>query len=147
MVETKTPSVRRPENGPATEGSKPVQPSADPANRGKTYIADEVVSVITRMAAEQVEGIHSIGEPSLRNFIGRSRHVGVEAEVGLKEAAADIEVIVEFGYPIKDVAQTLRKHVIETVEQMTGRRVVELNVHVVDVHVPKVERRTRRQLE
>jgi len=124
--------------------------AASPRERGKTFIADEVVSVIARIAAEQIEGIHSIGEPSLRNIISRmGRHHGVDAEVGMKEAAADIEVVIDFGYPIRDVAQDLREHVIETVEQMTGRRVVEVNIHVVDVFVPKMEqpRSPRRQLE
>lgn len=152
MDEASTSRVpaRPADNGPAiAKGTNLRTRTADDSNeRGKTYIADEVVSVIARLAAEQVEGIHSLGEPSLRNLMSRlGRHHGVEAEVGMKEAAVDIEVIVEFGYPIKDVAQTLRRHVIETIEQMTGRRVVEVDVHVVDVHVPKPERRTRRNLE
>lgn len=141
--------VRSSDNGPPTKAASLRTRTADDADeRGKTYISDEVVSVIARMAAEQVEGIHSLGEPSLRNLISRlGRHHGVEAEVGMKEAAVDVDVVVEFGYPIKDVAQTLRRHVIDTVEQMTGRRVVEVDVHVVDVFIPKPERRTRRNLE
>jgi uncharacterized alkaline shock family protein YloU len=115
--------------------------------RGKTYIADEVVSVIARIAAEQVEGIHRIGEPSLRSFIpSLVRHHGVDAEVGLREAAADVEVVVEYGYPIRDVADAIRASVIDSVEHMTGNRVVEVNVHVVDVHVPRIEPKSRREL-
>lgn len=136
-------------NGPTPQATALKSRTADDVDeRGRTFISDEVVSVITRIAVEQVEGIHSIGEPSLRNLISRlGRSHGVEAEVGMKEAAVDVEVVVEFGYPIKEVAQTLRRHVIETIESMTGRRVVEVDVHVVDVFIPKVERRTRRNLE
>ena len=77
---------------------------------------------------------------------GGSRHRGVEAEVGLEEAAVDIEIIVDFGHPIRQVAERMREHVIETVERMTGCRMVEVDIHVVDVNLPKVDRRPRRQL-
>ena len=120
----------------------------DSDSRGKTYIADEVVSVIARLAAEQVEGVHHLGESSLKGMIARmGRTRGIESEVGLTEAAVDIEVVVKFGYPIKQVAEVLRSQVIDSVEFMTGRKVVEVNIYVVDVHIPKVEKRTKRQLE
>jgi uncharacterized alkaline shock family protein YloU len=119
-----------------------------PRHRGKTFISDEVVSVIARLAAEQVEGIHQIGLSSFRSMLSRfGRHRGVESEVGLKEAAIDIDVTVIFGYPIRELAQELREVIIDSVERMTGRQVVEVNINVNDVHVPGREQRTRRQLE
>lgn len=118
--------------------------------RGKTHIADEVVSVIARIAAEEVDGVHQIGDSSLRGVFSRlGRHAGIESEVGFKEAAVDVDVIVEYGYPIHEVAETLRQQIIHNVEFMTGRHVVEVNVSVVDVHVPKVtvEKKPARRLE
>lgn len=129
-------------------GASSPQSAMASGERGKTYIADEVISIIARIAAEQVEGVHQIGDSNLRGMIARlGRSKGVESEVGLKEAAVDIEVVVEYGYPIKQVAETLRNQIIENVEIMTGRKVIEVNVHVVDVYIPKVEKRTKRQLE
>lgn len=124
-------------------------PAGGNDGRGKTTISDEVVSVIARIAAEEVEGVHQIGSSSLRGVFSRGRHVGVEAEVGLKEAAVDVDLIVTYGYPIPTIAETLRRQIIEQVEFMTGRRVVEVNVNVVDVHLPKAEasKAQRRQLE
>lgn len=117
-------------------------------NRGKTHIADEVVSVIARIAAEEVEGVHQLGESSLRGVFSRmGRHAGIASEVGLKEAAIDVEIVVEYGFPIARVADTLRKVIIESVEFMTGRRVVEVNVNVIDVFVPKSEIQKKRNLE
>lgn len=121
-----------------------------PRTRGHTYIEDDVVSVIARIAAEQVEGVYQIGSSNLRGMIARlGRHGGVDSEIGLKEAAVDIELVVEFGYPIREVTEELREQVITTVEKTTGRKVVEVNIWVVDVHVPRVETHTRarRQLE
>ena len=89
-----------------------------------------------------------MGESSLRAmFSGFRRHQGVDAEVGMKEAAVDVEIIVEFGYPIRAVSRKLRQEIIESVERMAGRSVVEVNVYVIDVHVSKPERRRRRELE
>lgn len=135
------------------EGTQGTQGKAPPAkrpdaDRGKTYISDDVVSVIARIAAEQVDGVHQLGESSLRGMfarLGRSR--GIESEVGLKEAAVDVEIVVEYGFPIREVAANLRRTIIESVEFMTGRKVVEVNVHVVDVYIPKIENRSKRQLE
>jgi uncharacterized alkaline shock family protein YloU len=116
--------------------------------RGRTFISDEVVSIIARRAAEQTEGVHQVGESSLRAVFSRfGRHHGVEAEVGLKEAAVDVEIVVEFGHPIRDVAQSLREAVIDAIESMTGRSVVEVDIHVADIFVPEVRARPRRQLE
>jgi len=132
----------------------PPSPSAVPAEdgerrqRGKTFIEDDVVSVIARVATEEVPGVHRIGESSLRAIVSRlGRHHGVDSEVGLREAAVDVEIVVEFGHSIREVAEEIRERVIEAVESMTGRRVVEVNIFVVDVHLPKLERKSRRQLE
>lgn len=118
-----------------------------PRFRGKTFIADDVVSIIARHAAERIEGIFSIGESNFRSLLSRlGRHHGVESEVGLREAAVDLEIVVEFGYPIRELAEELRAEVINTVEQMTGRRVVEVDVSVIDVHLPGAETKRKREL-
>lgn len=132
--------------GGKPEGAAPAE-REEPRHRGKTYIADEVVSVIARLAAEQVDGIHQIGLSNFRSMFSRGRGRGVESEVGLKEAAIDIDVTVIFGHPIRELAQELRESVIESVERMTGRHVVEVNINVNDVHVPGREQKSRRQLE
>jgi uncharacterized alkaline shock family protein YloU len=117
--------------------------------RGKTYIEDDVISVIARIAAEQVPGVHRIGDSSLRSLLSRfGRHHGVDAETGLKEAAADLEIVVEFGYAIREVTEQMRERVIEAVEAMAGRRMVEVNIFVVDIHVPRSSAsKQRRELE
>jgi uncharacterized alkaline shock family protein YloU len=114
--------------------------------RGKTVIADEVVSVIARIAAEQVEGVHQLGDSNLRGVFSRlGRHGGIESEVGQKEAAIDVDVVVEYGVPITKVANTLRKQIIDTVEYMTGRNVVEVNINVVDVYIPRAQTETKQK--
>lgn len=124
------------------------KPGKEDAPKGKTTIADDVVSVIARIAAEQVEGVHQIGNPSLRGVFSRlGRHGGIDSEVGLKEAAVDVDLVVEFGYPITQVADALRRQIIESVEYMTGRKVVEVNINVMDVYIAKTEKSQKRNLE
>jgi uncharacterized alkaline shock family protein YloU len=60
----------------------------------------------------------------------------VSVEVGERQAAVDLDVIVEFGVSIADLAQSIRRNVISAVEGMTGLEVTEVNVNVNDIHLP-----------
>jgi uncharacterized alkaline shock family protein YloU len=114
--------------------------------RGKTFIEDDVLAIIARTSAEQVKGVYQLGESSLRGMLSRmGRSAGVAAESGLKEAAIDVEIVVELGYSIREVAEEIRECVIETIELMTDRLVVEVNIFVVDIHVPKRETKQHRR--
>ena len=61
---------------------------------------------------------------------------GVSVEVGEKQAAVDINVVVEYGVSIADLAKAVRRNVISALERMTGLEVVEVNISVDDVHLP-----------
>jgi uncharacterized alkaline shock family protein YloU len=119
-----------------------------PESRGRTVIADSVVAQIAGMAAREVPGIHSLGAGMSRAIGAMRDHVpgggsnlsrGVKVEVGERQAAVDLDVVVEYGVAILDIAVTTREHVISEVERMTGLEVVEVNISVVDVHLPQDE--------
>ncbi len=134
------------EKAATTNKPVPVKSHKKEEPRGKTFIADDVVSVIARIAAESVEGVHQLGDSNLRGVFSRlGRHGGIESEVGLKEAAIDVDIVVEYGVPITKVASTLRKQIINQVEFMTGRNVVEVNINVVDVYVPRAQTETKQK--
>ena len=61
---------------------------------------------------------------------------GVSVEVGETQAAIDIDLVVEYGATIVDLAAAIRRNVLTAVERMTGLQVVEVNVTVNDVHLP-----------
>lgn len=120
--------------------------SAPSAERGRTAIADQVVGKIAGMAARDVDGVHSFGG-GLTRAIGAVRDRvpggragsmtrGVKVEVGEKQAAVDLDIVVEYGFAIAEVAADVREEVIAAVERMTGLQVVEVNINVVDVHLP-----------
>ena len=55
---------------------------------------------------------------------------GVKVEVGEREAAVDLYIIVEYGVRIPDVALRVQENVKRGIESMTGLDVVEVNIHV-----------------
>lgn len=117
----------------------------DPAERGRTTIADGVVEKIAGLAARDVLGVHAMGSGLSRTFGavrdrvpggGRSLTRGVKAEVGEVQTALDLEIVVDYGVAIADVARAVRENVIAAVERMTGLEVVEVNIAVTDVKLP-----------
>ncbi|MEU9474748.1 Asp23/Gls24 family envelope stress response protein [Streptomyces sp. NPDC048191] len=120
----------------------------DPAARGRTTIADGVVEKIAGLAARDVVGVHAMGSGLARTFgavrdrvPGGSKSVtrGVKAEVGEVQTALDLEIVVDYGVAIADVAHAVRENVIDAVERMTGLEVVEVNIAVSDVKLPEEE--------
>lgn len=119
--------------------------------RGRTTIADSVVAKIAGMAAREVQGVYNLGAGMARALGAMRERVpgggggvtrGVKVEVGERQAAVDLEVVVEYGVSIVDVAGGVRTHVIGAVERMTGLEVVEVNIAVDDVHLPDEEEDT-----
>ncbi|WP_030316077.1 Asp23/Gls24 family envelope stress response protein [Streptomyces sp. NRRL B-3229] len=118
----------------------------DPAEtRGRTTIADGVVEKIAGIAAREVPGIHALGGGFTRTMGAMRDRVpgghpsagrGVKVEVGEKQTAIDLQVVVAYGVSITDLAAEVRENVIAAVERMTGLEVVEVNIAVNDVHLP-----------
>lgn len=110
-----------------------VLPAGD-QDAGAVRIADDVVSVIAGMAASEVEGIAGMSGGIASGLTERLgiKHLqrGVKVEVGEREAAIDLYVMVDYGARIPEVAQRVQERVKSAVESMTGLKVVEVNVHI-----------------
>ncbi|WP_431783008.1 Asp23/Gls24 family envelope stress response protein [Streptomyces chumphonensis] len=142
---TETTSAAAKDTGQAARSQGANRGGGDPAGRGRTTIADGVVAKIAGMATRDVDGVHAMGGGMARTFGavrdrvpggGRSVTRGVKAEVGEVQAALDLEIVVEYGVSISDVAADVRTSVVEAVERMTGLEVVEVNIAVSDVKLP-----------
>ena len=111
---------------------------------GSTTIADAVVTKIASIAAREVGGVHDLGGGTARTIGGLTRSVGigdermqgVAVEVGEREAAVDLTVVVEYGESIPEIAKTLRENITRRVEGMTGLTVTEVNIAVNDLYFP-----------
>ncbi|MEG6522582.1 Asp23/Gls24 family envelope stress response protein [Desulfotomaculum sp. 1211_IL3151] len=110
---------------------------------GGIRIADDVVGVIAGMAATEVAGVAGMSGGiggGIAEMLGRKNlSKGVKVEVGEKEAAVDLFVIVEFGVRIPDVATQIQMNVKRAIEGMTGLSVVEVNIHVQGVTFPNTD--------
>jgi uncharacterized alkaline shock family protein YloU len=120
-------------------------PSALQSTQGTTTIAQDVVQKIAGLAAREVSGVYALGGGAARTLgalreriPGASQSIGqgVSVEVGEKQAAVDLDIVTEYGVPIVEVARSVRRNVISSVEGMTGLQVTEVNISVNDVHLP-----------
>jgi len=118
--------------------------SALASERGRTAIDDAVVEKVAGMAAREVPGVHELGAGAERAMgavtqrvgIADPRSQGVSVEVGERQTAADLTVVVEYGEPIPKVAQHVRENVIRRIEGICGLEVTEVNIAVNDLHFP-----------
>jgi uncharacterized alkaline shock family protein YloU len=107
-------------------------------------IADAVVTKVAGVAAREVRGVYELGGGIARALGGVTQRVGVSdertqgvsVEVGEREAAVDLTIVVEYGESIPRVSQAVRDNVIKRIEGITGLSVTEVNVSVNDLYFP-----------
>jgi uncharacterized alkaline shock family protein YloU len=113
---------------------------------GKTAVADTVVAKVAGIATREMPGVFAMGAGMARAFgVVRDRlpggtttsiTQGVTVEVGERQAAIDLDLVVEYGISIPDLADGVRRNVINAVERMCGLEVTEVNITIGDVHLP-----------
>ncbi len=103
--------------------------------KGSIDLEEGVIAKIAALAIKNVKGLHTLHKPHLPFTDDTTDGVGVE--VGKKEAAIDLEAVIEYGYDIREVARDVRQSIGEAVLKMAGREVVEVNIHVVGIDLPE----------
>ena len=106
---------------------------------GNIKIADDVVKVIAAKATLEVDGIYKMTSgvtDEVNKILGINKMTkGVKVEVGEKECSVDVHIVVEYGFPIPIVATGVQESIIKNITELTGLRVVEVNVYIQDVKV------------
>nr|WP_307569006.1 Asp23/Gls24 family envelope stress response protein [Streptosporangium lutulentum] len=113
-------------------------------SKGTTSIESGVVAKVAGMAAREIPGVYDMGAGTaralgtVRGMVGGEKNImqGVSVEVGERQAAADLQLVVDYGVAIPDLATAVRRNVITAVERMCGLEVTEVNIKVADVHMP-----------
>ncbi|MGM9934417.1 Asp23/Gls24 family envelope stress response protein [uncultured Clostridium sp.] len=113
-------------------------------NIGIVKISDEVVSVIAGIAAQEVDGIidsQSGVAGNLTNIFKGKKNVAKGTKVTLEDdkAIIDMNVAVEYGRKINELAAAVQENVKKTVEAMTGLEVDSVNICVQNIYLPKEE--------
>ena len=113
------------------------------ATKGNTTIANGVVAKIVGIAAREIDGVKdvvgtgaggTISGLATRVTRGDTRSQGVSVEVGEREAAASINIIAYYGVSIPQLADAIRRNIIDRVESMTGLTVIAVDIAVTDLY-------------
>ncbi len=111
---------------------------------GETIIGDEVVASIAGMAAQEVEGVGSLGRSTVKRALSgafadaaEKARSGVAVEVGKRECIVDLQINVHYGYSIPSIINEVRKKVAARLLEFTGLIAKEINIRVVGIDVPQ----------
>ena len=107
----------------------------DNADNNEIKIADDVVAVIAGVAVSEVPGVAEMAggfAGGITEVLSGKKNLakGIKVEVGEKSTKIDVNIIVDYGVRIPDVAFEIQNRVKKAVETMTGLSVSEVNVHV-----------------
>ena len=150
MAENTTPKDVAEQTAPANDATPAPAPERNKnleTDFGTTRIDDVVVSKIAGIAAREVSGVAALGGGgarmmgSIRESFGASEDVrqGVSVEVNSGTASIDIAIIAEYGVAIHELAEAIRRNIMNAVERMTGLSVDRVDVVVHDVKLPREE--------
>ncbi len=108
---------------------------------GNITFADEVVAIIAGLAASEIEGVAAMSGGIAGGIVEKlgkkNLSKGVKVQIGEKEVAIDLYIIVEYGARIPEIAWNIQENTKKAVETMTGLNVVEVNIHVQGVNIEK----------
>lgn len=156
MAEQKpnTPNEEGEGSGSSSSGSQQVSRASSAARsrgegvltttRGTTRLGDVVVTKVASIAAREVPGVYELGGGTARAIgsvgqrvgLSTQRTQGVSVEVGEREAAIDLTLVIEYGESIPEVSEAVRDNIIKRVEGITGLSVKEVNIAVDDLYFP-----------
>ena len=121
-------------------------------NASKIRIADDVVAIIAGKAVSEAPGVYAMAggfAGGIQEVLSGKKNLskGIKVEVGEKETKIDVNIIVEYGARIPDVAFDIQNRVKTAVEGMTGLKVVAVNVHVQGVNTETAEEKEDKDME
>ena len=108
-------------------------------NLGDIIIVDEVIAVITGLAAMEVEGVASMAGDATRELISKlgikSLSKGVKVDVFGDVVTVEAALNLKYGYNIKSVSAKVQEKVKVAIENMTGLTVADINIRVAGIEV------------
>ncbi|WP_046471339.1 Asp23/Gls24 family envelope stress response protein [Allosalinactinospora lopnorensis] len=148
MTEATRTSESEPRVPAAREGRGRSTDLSEVSSESRTSIAENVVAKIAGMATREIGGVYEMGGGAARAFGAVRDRIpgstststaarGVAVEVGERQAAVDLQFVVDYGVAIPDLVNAVRRNVVTGVERMTGLEVTEVNISIEDIHLPE----------
>lgn len=143
------------EHGVAKLATEAVQ-SIAAVVKGHINVEDDVVEKVAGLAAIEVDGVADLGGDMERAIesvrervhLGRKRETqGAKAVIDGKNVSLEMEIVIEFGHVVTEVAKAVKANVARQVNQMLRLRVVEVDVKVTDVRMPEADKQPVRSRE
>lgn len=115
-------------------------------------ISNDVIAVIAGVAVSEVQGVASMSggfAGGISEVLSGKKNMakGIKVDKTDNKAKIDVNIIVEYGSRIPDVAFEIQNRVKKSVENMTGFKVEEVNVHVQGVNTEMTKKEEQSEEE
>lgn len=125
------------------EKNENVQEDINEIEENGIKIADDVIATIAGKAAMEVKGVYSMSggfAGGISEVFGKKNYTkGIKVDNSEKGLKIDVNIIVEYGARIPDVAYEIQNRVKKSIENMTGLNVEEINVHIQGVNTEMIK--------
>lgn len=131
---------------------KPTEVKIEEKPHGTVTFATDVIATIAGLATTEVEGVAGMNNSSsgISDMFSRKSTKGftkgVHIELVDNMVDVDINIIVDFGSPIPEVARGIQENVKKAIETMAGLSVRSVNIHVAGISFEK-EMQAARELD
>jgi len=105
---------------------------------GELTYEDKVIQKIIGIALKDIPGLLTVDGGFFSNIAEKLVNTdnvtsGISTEVGKKQVAVDLNVVVEYGRDVRDIYDQIKRVIKTEVDKMTHLDVIEINVNVVDI--------------
>ena len=111
----------------------------DFVSESQIKISDDVVATISGLAASEVDGVDSMAGNITNEIVGKlgikNSSKGVRIAIDGDEVTAELYINIKYGFRITDVTSQIQDKVKTAIENLTGLKVVAVNIHVVEIIV------------
>ena len=115
-------------------------------------ISGDVIAVIAGVAVSEVQGVYGMAGSfagGISEVLSGKKNLakGIKVDKEDEKVKIDVNIIVEYGSRIPDVAFEIQNRVKKSVEGMTGLKVEEVNVHVQGVNTDSIRKENNENKE
>lgn len=108
---------------------------------GEVLIANDVIATIACVAATEIEGVAAMSGNITNEIIGKFgvKNATKGAKIDLEDGVVrvDLSITMQYGYSIPKVSTLIQERVKGAISDMTGLKVMEVNIHIVGVNIKK----------
>ncbi|MDT2641072.1 Asp23/Gls24 family envelope stress response protein [Enterococcus dongliensis] len=106
--------------------------------KGDLTYKDKVIQKIIGTTVKNIDGLLTVDGGAFSNAAEKLVNTenttsGINTEVGEKQVAVDMDIVVEYGKDIPKIAEEIRQVIHDEVKNMTHLDVVEVNLCVADI--------------